>query len=384
MKLWTLITAMVLLGSIAAGCKLGGGLEVEAVSVSANKPSNVLLYVMVARDGKQVSGLTADNFRIAEDRVELDGRQVHLTMLPPDLQVVHQAVVLVDMSRTLGPIERASLVKNLRRFIAKLRQRQAVTVYAYDGAQGAHMITHYGRAPHAGSDEADPGLDRIMEFNRLDSSTSLYSAVVSGVRELEKALEGKPQPVRVGSVIVVAQSPDLAGRVPEQEVWELVHESHHRFYLVTVGDWAKDARIEWLGRDGIESAVSFGVLGTTLDRLAQSIEDAGSRHYLLGYCSPARGGPRMVTLTVETTGDQGKPVFGDTDFEIDSTGFAPGCSPAELGAAASPPPPPEPAEPEPSPAETQKKPRSAPRGRPSKPDPKDPKIVEPPPGLGYE
>ena len=368
MSRWIFVTTVLLVGAIATGCKLGGGLQVEPVSVSAKPPSNVLLYVSIARDGQQVPDLGVDNFHITEDGVTLDNKEIHLTVLPRDLQAVHEAVVLVDMSRTLGPIERASLSKNLQGFVAKLRRRRAVTVYAYDGAGSAHFIGRYERDLRAEAEAGDTRLDRLMDFNRQDASTSLYSAVVSGAEALERALEKSKRPVTVGSIITIAQGPDVAGRVSEERAWEFVHDSPHRYYLVTVGSDAA----------GAPQRASFGVLAGALDHLAQRIDEVYSQYYLIGYCSPARSGPRMVALSVESTDEQGQRIIGYLDTEIDASGFGPGCGPDTFGVPAAPPPPaaieeaaqPEEAKPKPPP----RKPAGG----------KKPKIAAPPPGLGYE
>jgi hypothetical protein len=261
-------------------------------------------------------------------------------------------------------------------FIAKLRRRQAVTLYAYDGAERAHYISRYERNLRAEADEGDTNLVRLVEFSRQDSSTSLHSAVLWGAGELDKALAKNNKPMTVGSVIVIAQGPDVAGRVRERRAREFVYDSPHQFYLVTVGGNAADARLDWLGRNGSEAAVSFGVLGGALNRLAQRIEDAYSQYYLIGYCSPARGGERAVTLSVESTDEQGQKLVGYYDTEIDATRFGPGCGPTLGMPAAKPTAPPVAEQPPPEP----EKPSPAAGKRPRR----KPKIVAPPTGLGYE
>ena len=377
MSRWILVATVLVAGAIATGCKLGGGLQIEPVSVSAKPPSNVVMYVSVSRDGEQVPTLNADNFHVTEDGTVLDNREIHLAILPRDLQAVHEAVLLIDMSRTLGPIERASLVKNLRGFISKLRHRQNVVLYAYDGAEAAHFISRYERDLRAEAAKGDPSLERLMDFNRQDSSTSLYSALLFAAGELAKAHDKSSKPTTVGSFIIIAQGPDLAGRVPEQQAWDFVNDSPHQFYLVTVGGGTAGADLGWLGRDGVEAAVTFGVLGAALGRLAQRIEDDYSQYYLVGYCSPARSGQRAVTLSVESTDEQGQKIIGYYDTEIDATHFGPGCDPSNLAPPAASPPPP--------PAEEKKSVEPAKPKRPSrKPPRRKPKIVSPPPGLGYE
>jgi hypothetical protein len=369
-----------LVGALACGaCKLNGGLEIEAVAVTATPPSNVAIYLGVAQDGQSVPGLQVNHFQLTENGIRLDNQRVGLTVLPSEALVFRQAVVLVDVSRAQTRVERASLTKNLRRFVSKLRQRQAVAVYAFDGSETVHFIARFDRAARAEPREEETSLGPLLEFELQDPSTSLYSAVLTGVAELDTLLSQQALPVRLGTIVVVAHSPDLAGRISEDRVRDLVDDSQHRFYLVTVGPWAQKANIEWLGREGVESAISAGVLGTSLDRLAKTIDDVLLGHYLLAYCSPARGGKRALTLQVETADEQGQPVIATYDTEFDASGFGPGCDAATLSlrerAKA---PEAESASPKPN------KPEAPPR-RPKAP-PRKPKakIVSPPSGLGYE
>ena len=132
-----------------SGCNLvSGGVKVEPVAVSAQKPGNVALYVAVSKHGNGVLGLQKDDFKVYENGAPLDNEQIKLTLLSTNASTSRHAAVLVDMSKTLKHEERKSLADALRPFIVRLRQREPVSLYAFDGAEKVHLIQEYaaGRA----------------------------------------------------------------------------------------------------------------------------------------------------------------------------------------------------------------------------------------------
>src|SRR4051812_602313 len=98
-RLVTLVAIVSL--ALCAGCSFGGNLRVEPLAVSAQKPSNVVLFVAVSEHGHSVVGLQPESFSVSENGVLLDSRQVGLTLLPTSGTVARRALVLVDMSRSL-------------------------------------------------------------------------------------------------------------------------------------------------------------------------------------------------------------------------------------------------------------------------------------------
>jgi hypothetical protein len=305
---------------------MAGNVHVEPVAVSAQKPGNVALYVAVSEHGRGLSGLQAENFQIFENGVALDNAQIGLTLLPTNVATARHAVLLVDMSKTLTDADRAALAEALRPFIVRLRQRQALSLFAFDGAAHVHFISDFARDARAEPDEKNTNLDKLMEFSHHDSSSSLYGAVIDGSSKLDAALAGDKQPLRHGTVIVVAQNPDLAGRASEDDARKLVADSPYQYYVVTVGPWATSSDVSWLGKTGAERAASMGTIATPLGHLADAIDDSYAREYLISYCSPARAGTRELKLEVITTDEQGKKDGGSYETSFDASGFGSGCN----------------------------------------------------------
>lgn len=378
---------------LASGCSLmTGSVKVEPVAVATQKPGNVALFVAVSQHGNGVLGLQRQNFKVFENGVPLDNDQIGLKLLPTTESASTHATLLVDMSKSLKPSERKSLSDALRPFIVRLRQREAVSLYAFDGSEKVHLVQEYSRDARAEPDEKDTSMDRLLSFSRKDASTSLYSAVIDGASKLDSALAAEGRPVRNGTLIVIALNPDSAGRVEESKLRDFIDDSPHHFFLMTVGTTASAANLSFIGKNGETRAGSAMTMSAPLNDVANAIDDDYFRNYLVAYCSPARAGTRDLRLQVTTRDAQGKESVGSYATQFDATGFGPGCSPDA---------PPQfvravPKEPE----KTRKalassgKPTPKVAGAATAPDgneklssakPSDPApIVEPPSGLGYE
>ena len=209
---------------LLSGCNLvSGGVKVEPVAVSTQKPGNVALYVSVSKHGNGVLGLQKDDFKVYENGFPLDNEQIKLTLLSTNPATSRHATVLVDMSKALKRDERKSLADALRPFIARLRQREPVSLYAFDGAEKVHLVQEYSQQEtRAEPDEKDTSMDRLLAFSRKDASTSLYSAVMDGAQQLSASLAAEGRPVENGTLVVIALNPDSAGRVEESKLRDFV------------------------------------------------------------------------------------------------------------------------------------------------------------------
>ncbi|MEI9949784.1 MAG: hypothetical protein WDO74_12590 [Pseudomonadota bacterium] len=322
------LVAVLLLGALS-GCNLvTGGVKVEPVAVSTQKPGNVALYVAVSKHGNGVLGLQKGDFKVYENGVPLDNDQIKLTLLSTDESTSRHAAVLVDMSKSLKRDERKSLAQAVRRFIARLRQRESVSLYAFDGAEKVHLIQDYAQDAHAEPDEKDASMERLLSFSRKDAPTSLYSAVIDGAEQLSASLAAQSRPVENGTLIVVALNPDSAGRVEESKLRDFVDESPHHIFLMTVGTAASSADLTFIGKTGGTRAGSAMTMSAPLNDVANAVDDELFRNYLVSYCSPGRAGKRDVKLEVTSRDAQGKASVGSYSTEFDAEGFGPGCDPA--------------------------------------------------------
>ena len=309
-----------------SGCALAGSMNVEPVAVSTQKPGNVALFVAVSQHGAGVAGLDKQAFKVYENGVPLDNQQIQLTLLPTASAASQRAAVLVDMSKMVGAEDKKALSAALRSFIVRLRQREAVSLYAFDGSAKVHLVADYTKDARAEPDEKDTSMDRLLAFSRRDSSSSLYTAVMDGAQKLSASLAAEGRPIENGTLIVIALNPDLAGRVDDGKLREFIASSPHHYFLMTVGPWATSADVSFIGKNGSARAASLNTMTTPLDTVASAVDDDYFRNYLVSYCSPARAGKRQLRLEVATTDEQGHKNIGRYDTEFDATGFGPGCN----------------------------------------------------------
>jgi len=178
--------AAALLLCALSGCNLvSGGVKVEPVAVSTQKPGNVALYVAVSKHGNGVIGLQKTDFKVYENGFPLDNDQIKLTLLSTNASTSRHAAVLVDMSKALKREERKSLADALRPFIARLRQREPVSLYAFDGAEKAHLVQEYAQQDtRAEPDEKDTSMEHLLQ---LQPQGRLHQLIQRGDRRCRTA-----------------------------------------------------------------------------------------------------------------------------------------------------------------------------------------------------
>lgn len=295
-----------------------GGVEVEYVNSSIQKPSNVALYVGASDSGEPLTELDESNFVIFENDQEIPKSQAQLRILDRDVAAVHHVVLLVDLSGKLDDAERKSLTSAIENFVQTVRADQAVTVYGFDGGEGIHSLGEYSQK----KDAQPTSLKGKIE--QRDPSRNLNGAVSKALQELDARLMRVKRPVRLGSLVVFTRGPDVAGRVaPEQLDQTLEENSHDRF---SIGFESEDTYyLEQLGEEGTVLAKNMAGLGVAFQEAALKVNKAFERHYLVQYCSPARAGVRQLRLEVHYTNKEGEERRGDLALEFDAKGFGPGC-----------------------------------------------------------
>jgi hypothetical protein len=285
------------------------------------------VYLTVSDRDEAVLQLDESNFRLAEDGKPLNAEQVQLRLLPRDAVVDHHVLVLVDLS---GPIEdkgaRSLLSSQLGPFIERLRTQQGVSVYGFDGAPALVPLGQFAKSANPSAPSvSQSGLPGVVDFKQRDPSSNLNGALVAGIQQLSATLVGSTKPVRIGSIVVIARGPDLAGRVKENAMLDALQETPYHLYSVTFGTGDDQGLAERIGPDGHAHARLFENMEESLADISRLLENDYGRYYLLSYCSPARSGRRDLAIQVERTDKQGSSHTADAYVEFDSTGFGSGC-----------------------------------------------------------
>ncbi|HWP05025.1 MAG TPA: vWA domain-containing protein [Polyangiaceae bacterium] len=309
--------ALLVLFALTTGCSLFGGVRVETLASSTQKPSNVALYVGVTEGDQPLTDLEAKNFHIYENGQELDPKQVGRMLLSRDLVTHERVLLLVDLSGNPSPERRAEYVQAVEAFVRKLRESLPVSVRAYDGSPGLKAVGDYPRGSTTFS--AAP----LLKASSKDQSRDLNGAVVAGLAELDRAAQGNAKPVELATLVVFAGGPDLAGRTSDDKLYEALEQTKHDVIGIGVGE---DVPYLSFARGGVIHSQNADTLPIAFEEAGARVAATHAKYYLVAYCSPARAGKRSVRLEVVHENKDGDERSGSTDLEIDATGFGPGCS----------------------------------------------------------
>lgn len=300
----------------------GGGLRVDSVATSYDKPSNVAVYLTVTKDGAAVKELFEKNFHISEEGQDLAPEQTKQTLLPRDMAAVHRTLLLVDMS---GPVTegdtRERIVTAVGKFVTHAHTTQGVTVYAFDGGSGIRLISDY---PQGTAEVTE--IPELTSYKPDDASSNLNSAAVEALAQLDARLMTAQKPIRIGTLVVFARGPDLAGRVQEHVMSEAIRQSPHLVYAISIKN-TPGFHAGNLAKTGSFEADSMSNLNSAFEAAGTRIADSVNGYYLLSYCSPGRAGQRRLRVNVVTQDDKGQEVSGSISSTFDASGFGSGCDP---------------------------------------------------------
>lgn len=299
-------------------CGLFGGVRVEAVDTSAQKPANVAAYLAVSAGDEPLTDLDAKNFHVYENGQELDPRQIQRMLLARDTVTHERVLLLVDVSGHPTPEQRADYVRAVEAFVRKLQASLSVSVRAFDGSPGLKSVGDYARGG------TSPSAGALLKVSSKDESRDLNGAVVAGLAELDRAAQNSSKPIELGTLVVFANGPDLAGRTEEQKLDEALDKTGHAVIGIVVGP---DAGYLGFARDGLIRAQGKDTLPIAFEEAGARVAATHAKHYLLSYCSPARAGTRRVRVEVIHEDKDGDEHSGSVEFEIDAGGFGPGCNP---------------------------------------------------------
>ncbi len=298
------------------GCGVFRHVSVEPMATTFQRPSNVGAYVAISDGELALTELEPSNFHVYENEQLVPADQTQLTLLDPNLVAANQAVLLMDMSAARTPQARTIAAKAALNFVQKVAPHEAVSVFAFDGGADLVPIAALPRGNQAVTMAA------LESFAPRDTSRNLNGAVLAGLGKLDAALSQSGKVVRVGTLVVFASGPDVAGRVERDKVHDAVWESNYDVLGVAIGEQA-DA-VEDLARRGLVRAQSADTLPIAFEEVASR---ALEKHYLVSYCSPARAGTRRLRLEVSYTNKEGEEHHGDFETDFSAKGFGPGCNP---------------------------------------------------------
>jgi hypothetical protein len=313
-----LLALLVALSWSTLACGVFQHVNVEPVATSFQKPSNVAVYVAVRDGDEPLTELEPSNFHVYENEQLVPSDQTQLTLLDRNLGAAHHALLLIDMSAAQTPAARTLAAKGATGFVEKLVPLEGVSVYAFDGAESLVQIATVNKGGQI------PSMAALEGFTPRDKSRNLNGAVLAALGKLDAALAQTGKPVTLGTLVVFANGPDVAGRVDADKLHDAVWESPHDVIAVGVGERAES--LEPIARHGLVRAQAESTLPIALEEAASKARGELEKYYLVSYCSPARAGERRLRLEVKYTNKQGEEHSGDFETDFSAKGFGPGCN----------------------------------------------------------
>jgi len=299
-------------------CGVFRHVSVEPLATGSQRPSNVGAFVAVTDGDTPLTELTPSNFKVYENEQLVPVEQTELTLLDPGLVAGSQVVLLVDMSAAQTPESRSIIAKATLGFVQKVLPREPVSIFAFDG--GANLVP-IAALPRGNGQVTMAALE---SFSSRDPSRNLHGAVVAGLSKLELALAQSGKQVRVGTLVVFASGPDVAGRVDADKAHDTVWASPYD--VIAVGVAEKADAVEDIARRGLIRAQAANTLPIAFEEAADQTLAQLEKHYLVSYCSPARAGNRKLRLEVSFTNKDGEEHHGDFETEFSAKSFGPGCN----------------------------------------------------------
>jgi hypothetical protein len=318
--------AVALTAACAKPALIGGAtLKVRPLATSADPPSNVAIYVGVTNQGEPLTDLDASAFRIYENDVLLSPESIKTTILPRELVTSEHVVLLVDLSGDVTDAERATYTQAVEGFVRKLQTTLPVTVFAFSGSEAPKKIGEYARAVVGA---AEPSAIKLAKLATPDPSRDLNGAIVAGLEELDARLEAEGKPVELGTLVVFTRGPDLAGRVGDAELAEVLASSQAG--IIGIGVEPETPYLAF-AQNGVFRAGNPkempNAIPIAFEEAASRIMKVYRRYYLVAYCSPSRSGKPKARIEVVFKGEDAVERRGESSFEFDAQGFADGCDP---------------------------------------------------------
>jgi hypothetical protein len=312
---WRSLVAMMLLACGAvAGC---GGLKLQLVDASVRKPSNVAVYFTVdTTSGDPVADLTPNDFHIYEDGKPVSTLESQQTILQQEIAAVHDTLLLVDMSGSVvGSGDMPALMSAAASFADRVGPYQKVAIYTFDGSPHINPVVAFGGNVRA-------GVAALARYHPKDPSTNLNGGVVEAVKVLARQMDSAPQPLRFGTLVVFTDGTDRAHRVSNDEVKKTLDTAAFETFAIGVGAEIDTGELRAIGRSGTFASQTRADIARGFDEVANRIEAASRRFYLLSYCSPSRAGEHDVEVEAVAGSKRGR-----LAHHFDANGFGPRCDP---------------------------------------------------------
>lgn len=291
------------------------GLEVREVKTVSDRTGQVAVHFRAHGPGGAPLALESRDIRVYEDGKPLPGGG-HGALLSADVAKARFVLLLLDLS---GPLVDGEVFPDLVSAVAAFGRRtiehQHVAVAGYDGEPLPVSFVDF-------DDNAAPGLARLARFRPRDRRTDLGNALAWAAMKLAGAMKGAGAPEVEGTLVLVADNPDKAKRIAQDEAVARLREARVRVFVYAAKpDVSADVLRPYAFT---ESALvdELSELPPSVERIGGRLDDEASLDFVFAYCSPKREGQHDVALEVAMPGAQGK-----LQTSFSANGVRGGCHP---------------------------------------------------------
>lgn len=312
-------------------CSVTRNLDVRSV-----QPSGVAVFFTTEDcQGRPISSLQISDLEVLENDVAASVEASPSLLSRDGLQVF--VTLMLDLS-TSSQANLQLILDGARAFISRLQVTEQLPVQIAVEVFAGESQTTVLQTPTLDTIQLLEALDQLELSNgmypgRDAGSTNLYGAVGSGLSNLatsRAAFEDRNAggAFTSGYLVIFTDGRDTASADPNaarQQSLAAVGLAEDQ--VLVVGLQSPDFDLSYLvdlAGPGLFSSPQPGTLRREFEALAQRIAGQVSSTYLLGYCSPRRGGVHSVGVRLVASTDP-ESVVDSAAFSAD--GFGPGCSP---------------------------------------------------------
>jgi hypothetical protein len=214
------------------GCGSGGSLQVTKISVAADQPANVAVYVDVKdKLGRPIPGLAEKNFRVYEDGKLVTTSKAKRALLEPKQFDTRYVLLLVDMS---GPIvdseDLPELSNAIAGFVDHVGATHEIAVGAFDGND--EVVPFLG---YAGTAETKKVTEALRKFRPRSRNSNLNGAVYQGLHSLRDRLKEASSAQKSAILVVFTDRGELSHSVSPETLKQGLKDTDAQIYVIGCG-----------------------------------------------------------------------------------------------------------------------------------------------------
>lgn len=314
--------------SISVDCVDADYYRFEEFGITTNSPSSVVSIAFRVTDdatGDPVTGLTADQFTVLEDSLEITPLESFKDLATvDDIPYTFDTVLALDVSTSISVSDIAlmkaaaiELVQDSLTGDSQLLPNQRMAIYTFDGTvtQMVDFTSDHNVLVSA--------INSIPDVP-TGASTNLNGAIVEGMALWNDSYS--LDQVNYGAMIVVTDGDHTAGGYTTNDATTAV--GNKALYFVPVGNNVDRTILETIaggnegqqaGVDNVFPANDFSQLGTVFEAINTELSSFDDGVYVLYYASPKRSGTIGIDVSIVDN------LYPGTEARIidtfDATGF---------------------------------------------------------------